>query len=130
MDPRVYDYIEQVAQSVVGLDVALFYQANPGTFDTAAGVALRTHRDVGEVEAVLARMTEHGFLESFQRGDGRYICYALAKDPHVWNLLCLLSEAFLDRPESRKEIVRILMRRQAELTAARRAAQAEEDSRA
>ncbi|MCE5240996.1 hypothetical protein LLH23_21245 [bacterium] len=114
MDSRLIDFVEDVAQTIVGLDVALFFQANPRTFDTAAGLALRTHRDVGEVTEVLERMARHGILEAFSRGDGRYTCYALPKDVKVWNLLCLLSEAYLDHSESRKEIVRILIRRQHE----------------
>jgi len=114
MDERLKQFVEEVAQTIVGLDVALFFQSNPRTFDTAAGLALRTHRDVDEVAEVLERMAQHGVLEAFSRGDGRYTCYALPKDVKVWNLLCLLSEAYLDHSESRKEIVRILIRRQHE----------------
>jgi hypothetical protein len=115
MDPKLTEFIEQAVQTVVGLDVALFYQANPRTFDTAAGIALRTHRNVEEVAEVLERLARHGCLEAFARGEGRYTCYALPKDPHVWTLLCRLSEAFLDRAESRKEIIRLIIRRQAAL---------------
>jgi hypothetical protein len=114
MDERVIEFVQQVAQTIVGLDVALFFQANPRTFDTAAGLALRTHRDVDEVALVLDRMARHGFLEAFSRGDGRYTCYALPKDIKVWNLLCLLSEAYLDHSDSRKQIVKIIIKRQHE----------------
>lgn len=116
LDPRVVEFVENVAQTIVGLDVALFFQNNPRTFDTAAGLALRTHRGVKEVAEVLERMASHGVLEAFTRADGRYTCYALPKDPKVWNLLCLLSEAYLDDLSSRKEIIRIIIRRQAQHT--------------
>lgn len=116
MDPRLVDFIENVAQNIVGLDIALFFQANPRTFDTAAGLALRTHRDVDEVRSALERMAQQGYLETFSRGEGRYTCYALPKDAKVWNLLCMLSEAYLDHAESRKEIIRLLMRLQQERT--------------
>jgi hypothetical protein len=121
MDPRLKEFVENVAQTIVGLDVALFFQANPRTFDTAAGLALRTHRDVVEVAEVLERMAQHDILEGFSRGDGRYTCYALPKDVKVWNLLCLLSEAYLDHSDSRKEIVRIIIRRQHERSSQRAA---------
>ena len=114
MDPRLTELVRDVIQTIVGLDVVLFFQANPRTFDTAAGVALRTHRSVEEVEVVLERLADFGYLEAFSRGEGRYTCYALPKDVKVWNLLCLLSEAYLDRSDERKEIVRILIRRQHE----------------
>jgi len=113
MDPKLQEFVEEVIQTVVGLDVALFFQANPRTFDTAAGLALRIHRNVDDVAEVLQRMAAHGDLEAFDRGDGRYTCYALPKDARVWMLLCRLSEAFLDRSESRKEIVKLLVRRAA-----------------
>ena len=123
MDPRVAEFVEKVAQTIVGLDVALFYQANPRTFDTPAGLALRTHRDVDEVTVVLERMAEHGYLEAFTRGEGRYTCYALPKDQKVWNLLCRLSEAYLDRSETRKEIIKIIIRRQASQASSSRGGQ-------
>lgn len=111
MDARVVQFVEETARNIVGLDVALFFQANPRTFDTAAGLALRTHRGIDEVTEALTRLTAHGILESFSRGDGRYTCYALNKDVKTWNLLCLLSEAYLDHLDQRKEIIRLLMRK-------------------
>ena len=112
MNDRVREFVEGVAQTIIGLDIALFYQANPTAFDTPTGIALRTHRSVAEVQPVLERLAGHGILETHSRGDGRYMCYALAKTHEVWDLLCLLSEAYLDNPEDRKEIVRILVRGQ------------------
>jgi len=109
MDKRVRVFIQDMGQTLVGLDVALFYQANPRTFDSAAGIALRTHRSVEAVEPALARLAECGILETFSRGDGRFQCYALSTDLDVWRLLCLVSEAYHDDPQSRKEIVRLLM---------------------
>jgi hypothetical protein len=114
MDDRVRQLIEADVHTVVGLDVALFFQENPNTFDTADGVALRTHRNVSEVRPAIERLADRGILERYPRGDGRYICYALDPSPETWNLLCLLSEAYLDDADSRKEIVRILILRQKE----------------
>ena len=111
MDERVKNFVENTAQTLVGLDVALFYQANPRTFDTAAGLALRTHRSVETVEPALGRLARDGILEAYSRGDGRYQCYALSTEAEVWNILCLVSEAYHDDPESRKEIVRLLVER-------------------
>ncbi len=114
MDARVRKFIAETARNVVGLDVALFFQANPSTFDTAAGLALRLHRSLEEVQPALERLAAAGLLEVATRGDGRYRCYSLARDPETWHLLCLLSEAYLDHPDTRKEIVRMLVRQYAE----------------
>jgi len=111
MDPKVKEFIGVVACDIVGLDIALFFQADPSTFDTAAGLALRLRRSAKELEPALERLVEHGILEIFLRGDGRYRCYTLSRDPQVWHRLCLVSEAYLDQPETRKEIVRMLVRK-------------------
>lgn len=114
MDARVAEFITKHAQNLIGLDVALFFQANPQTFDTAEGLARRTHRDVDQVRLALERLAEGGVLDVFSRSEGRYQCYALARDPAAWDLLCSLSEAYVDDLDSRKQIVRLLMRRRRE----------------
>ncbi|MFO7945770.1 MAG: hypothetical protein R6V19_03010 [Armatimonadota bacterium] len=110
MDPRVETFINEHAGNLVGLDIALFFQANPQTFDTAAGIAKRTHRNVEEVKAALQRLADAELLEAFGGGQGRSTCFSLLKNPENWNLLCLLSEAYVDDLEQRKEIVRLIMK--------------------
>ena len=114
MDDRVRGLVETTIQTIVGLDVALFYQENPSTFDTAEGVALRTHRNVADVRLTIERLVGGGLLERHERGEGRYTCYSVAPGQEAWDLLCLLSEAYIDDLESRKEIVRALVRGQKE----------------
>jgi len=111
MDEHVRKFIEETAQDLVGLEVALFFQGNPRAFDTASGIALRTHRPLGDVEPALHRMTEQGYLESLARADGRYQVYALSAAPEVWRTLCHLSEAYHEDPLARKEIVLLLVQR-------------------
>ena len=114
MDDRVRKFIRDVARTMVGLDVALFYQANPSTFDTCSGIALRTHRGIDEIRPALERLADHKLLEVHVRADGKYTCYALAREPWVWNLLCLVSDAYHDDPEARREIRMMLVRQQQE----------------
>ncbi len=111
LDDRVREFIAEIAQDLVGLDVALFYQANPRAFDTAAGIALRTHRSVDEVEPALERMSAGGYLETVSRSDGRYQVFALSPSPDVWRTLCRVSEAYHEDPRSRKEIILMLVHR-------------------
>lgn len=111
LDDRVREFIAEIAQDLVGLDVALFYQANPRAFDTAAGIALRTHRSVDEVEPALERMSAGGYLETVSRSDGRYQVFALSPSPDVWRILCRVSEAYHEDPQSRKEIILMLVQR-------------------
>lgn len=112
MDERVLKFVRDVAHTMVGLDVALFYQANPSTFDTPAGIALRTHRGVNEIKPALERLAHHGFLEVHVRAEGRYSCYALVRDPAVWTTLCRVSDAYHGNPADRKQILMILVQQQ------------------
>jgi hypothetical protein len=109
MDARIKDFIGKVVVDVVGLDVALFFQAEPSTFDTAAGLALRLHRPAEEIQPALNRLVGGGTLEVETRDGGHYQVYSLGGDPETWRLLCLVSEIYLDHADARKEIVRMLV---------------------
>lgn len=111
MDEKVRGFIEETAQDLVGLDVALFFQANPRAFDTSSGIALRTHRSVEDIEPALSRMADNGYLEVLTRGEGRYQVFALSPKPEVWRTLCHLSEAYHEDPKARKEIILMLVQR-------------------
>ncbi len=110
LDERVRKFIKETVQSIIGLDIVLYFQANPKTFDTAGGLALRLRKEVEDIKPALARLVDGGILEVHIRADGQYQCYSLVRDPAVWNLLCLVSEAYIDDPRTRGEIVRMLIR--------------------
>ena len=112
MDERVLQFVRDTAHTMVGLDVALFYQANPSTFDTPTGIALRTHRGVDEIKPALERLAKHGVLEVHERAEGRYTCYALVRDQGIWTTLCRVSDAYHGNPEVRKQILMILVQQQ------------------
>lgn len=103
--------IDEVIQDIVGLDVALFFQAHPNVFDTATGIAMRMGRTTEEVEEPLERLAEAGILETYDLGAGRYRCYTLRRTDEVWAMLCRLSELYLDNPAARREIIRMLIDR-------------------
>ena len=112
MDKRIVQFIREAAQTIIGLDLALYLQANPKTFDTAAGLALRLRHPVEAVEPIAERFVEHGIMRKVISRDSSYHCYTLQRTPKVWNLLCLISETYIDDPETRKAIVKLLIRRQ------------------
>jgi len=91
------------------MGVALYLQDHPKTFETAAGIALRLRHSVEAVEPVVERFADYGLLRRVRSRDGSYCCYTLERTPAMWNLLCMVSEAYLDDPEMRKQIVRMLV---------------------
>ena len=116
MDEQVREFIELTMNSVVGLDVVLFYRDNPDALESVHGIALRTSRKPEEIASCLPLLTEHGVLEAFKQGGECHHCYGLSKRPDVWDLVWRLSDEYRRQPGSRKEIVRLLMRLAAERT--------------
>ena len=114
--------IDEVIQDIVGLDVALFFQAHPNVFDTATGIAMRMGRTTEEIQEPLERLANAGILETYELGAGRYRCYTLKRTDEVWAMLCRLSELYLDNPAARREIIRMLIERR------RRTRQAQRDA--
>ncbi|MBC7287786.1 MAG: hypothetical protein H5T86_07030 [Armatimonadetes bacterium] len=111
MRQQLKTFIDEVIQDIVGLDVALFFQAHPGVFDTATGIAMKMGRTAEEVAGPLERLADAGILERYDLGAGRHRCYTLKRTDEVWSALCRLSELYLDNPSARREIIRMLIER-------------------
>lgn len=57
------DEFDQVLQSIIGIELLTFFQANPHTQDTVDGLALRLHRSQNQVELALNTLCAVGILE-------------------------------------------------------------------
>lgn len=108
MSPEVRAFIAKVANSLVKLEVALFYEANPATSDTPEGISMRTHWHVEDVRVALRDLAAHGVLEEHSLGAGRYVVYSLSKDPELRALLSDLSEVYHERGSDCRAIIRML----------------------
>ncbi len=64
-----------VRESIVRIELLTFFQANPHTRDTAAGLARRLHRPLEDVAAAAAALARIGILD--QNGSGPYVVYRL-----------------------------------------------------
>ncbi len=109
MDDRIKWLITEVVQDIVGLDVALFFQAHPNVFDTPPGIAMRLGRSASEIEDALERLYEHDILERYDLGGGKYKCYTLKRTPEVWSLLCKLAEVYLHNPRAQRQVIELLV---------------------
>lgn len=109
MNDRIRWLVAEVACNMVGLDVALFFEANPTFADTAKGIAMRVKLRPDEVEEALKRLTDAGILECHTLADDSFRCYMLNCTPEVSSLLRRLSRMYHDDPASQREIIRMLM---------------------
>ncbi len=64
-----------VRGSIIRIELLTFFQANPHTRDTAAGLARRLHRPLEDVAAAAAMLAKIGILE--KNGSGPYTVYRL-----------------------------------------------------
>jgi hypothetical protein len=55
--------LDQVLQSIIRIELLAFFQANPHTRDTVAGLALRLHRSQYQVEMALNTLGAIGIIE-------------------------------------------------------------------
>jgi hypothetical protein len=108
MSPEVRAFVARVANSIVKLEVVLFYQANSATSDTPEGISLRTHWHVDEVRPALQELAGAGVLEEHALGAGRYTVYCLTKDTQTRALLAELSETYHERGTDCRAIIRML----------------------
>ncbi|KKM10705.1 hypothetical protein SY88_13530 [Clostridiales bacterium PH28_bin88] len=53
----------------IKMEIALFFQANPGTWETARGIALRLGRQAEPIGEELERLVELGLLERVGKGE-------------------------------------------------------------
>jgi len=61
--------------SIIRIELLTFFQSNPHTRDTAAGLARRLHRPPEDVEAAAAMLAKIGILD--KNGSGPYTVYRL-----------------------------------------------------
>jgi hypothetical protein len=94
---------------LVKLELALFFQRNPGCVDHVEGIARRVRRDPREVEGALCALADGGVLSRFELGGGKYVLYGFTSDPEMRSLLDSLSAAYHDDPSARVHIVKRLM---------------------
>jgi hypothetical protein len=112
MTPELLSLVEEAVDSLIKLEVALFFQGNPGATDTAEGVALRIYRKMEDVAPALSHLAHHEVLAETILGNGRYTVYSLTPDRKMRELLDELSRAYYYDVEDRVKISRLLVKRQ------------------
>jgi len=109
VEKRVREFLTNVANSLVKLEIVLFFTRNPSTIDSCEGIAQRLYRDVTQVAPALNELAEKGVLDCFELGSGSYLLFSLKEDPEVRGLCEDLSSYYHNDAVVRVEIIRTIM---------------------
>jgi len=60
---KINEELDSILQTVIRIELLAFFQANPYTRDTAAGLSLRLHRPCQQLEPALQALSAIGILE-------------------------------------------------------------------
>ncbi len=106
MDSEVDLLVGSAIDSLVKLEILLFFHGRPGTAEKPADVAGRLRRREDEVARALEMLSEAGLIERFPLGSGRHVVYGSRDDRHVQEVIGALSERYHRDPDTRANLVR------------------------
>jgi len=103
LDTLLYDLLD----SVVTLDLVVFFHQNPDSVDSLAGIALWTGHDPKRVEQEVPKLVGAGILE--RDGEGEEAVYLYTRDSRIRGVIEeFMANTYLDRKERMKLIARIM----------------------
>lgn len=109
VEAQVCQFIDQVANSLVRLEVLLFFVQNPSTTESPEGIAWRTYREVEQIREAMEHLAQRGVLETVELPGGTYRLYALTENPKTLDTISRLADYYYNDAERRIEIVRRLV---------------------
>jgi hypothetical protein len=98
-----------VANSLVRLEVLLFFVQNPSTTESPEGIAWRIYREVEQIREAMEHLAYHGVLEMFDLPGSNYRLYALTENPVTLDTILRVADYYYNDAERRIEIVRRLV---------------------
>jgi hypothetical protein len=109
VEPQVCQFIDQVANSLVRLEVLLFFVQNPSTTESPEGIAWRIYREVEHIREAMEHLAHYGVLEMFDLPGSNYRLYALTENPVMLDTIRRVADYYYNDAERRIEIVRRLV---------------------
>jgi hypothetical protein len=109
VEAQVCQFIDQVANSLVRLEVLLFFVQNPSTTESPEGIAWRIYREVDQIRDAMEHLAQRGVLETVDLPGGNYRLYALTENPRTLDTIGRLADYYYNDAERRIEIVRRLV---------------------
>ncbi len=109
MPPEIEHFLKTVANTLLKLEVLLFYTRNPSAIDTVAGLSSRLYRSADQVSLTVQYLSEKRVLTEHELGGGLYHLYAFTEDPTYRRLSEELYSLYHDDPVARVEIIKRIM---------------------
>jgi hypothetical protein len=103
--------IGSVVDSVVKVELLLFFAAHPTAMDSAKGLSMWLGRDEKTVEQAANELVEATILVRY--GEGEEAIYMLSQDPQVKDAVCHFVSEKLSCRERRETFIRQLIHKEA-----------------
>lgn len=110
MDSELDLLLGTAIDSLLKLEILLFFHARPGSVLRPEEVAQRVRHSELEVAEALNRLAEAGLVQRFALGTGRHSVYGPSEDDHVCGIIEVLHERFNGDAETRGRLVRSALR--------------------
>ncbi|MFA4015716.1 MAG: hypothetical protein RUDDFDWM_000808 [Candidatus Fervidibacterota bacterium] len=103
--------IGHAVDSVVKVELLLFFAAHPTAMDSAKGLSMWLGRDEKSVEKAANELVEAAILVRY--GEGEEAIYMLSQDPQVKDAVCHFVSAELSCRERRESFIKQLIHKEA-----------------
>jgi hypothetical protein len=105
MDTELDLLLRTAIDSLVKLELLIYFHSRPGSVHSPADIGKRLRRPTHEVAQALEELSHLDLVARFALGTGRHVMYGPSDDAHVQSLLGLLQERYTRDSSSRAEIV-------------------------
>lgn len=102
--------LEQILDSLLKLDLLVFFERNPDILDNPAGIALWVGHDENSVARELAELAQVGLIEA--HGSGPDTIYTRARNPEILSKLEEFMEAVYSHRDSRLKLIATIIKRE------------------
>ena len=102
--------LEEILDSLLKLDLLVFFQRNPDTLDSPAGIALWVGHDQDAVTRELAELAQVGLLEA--HGAEPEVIYTRASHPGLAQRLDQFMETVYAKRDSRLKLIAEIIKRE------------------
>jgi len=102
--------LEKILDSLIKLDLLVFFHRNPDTMDSASGIATWVGHDERYVARELAALAEAQLL--VRHGEGPDAIYTRTTDPHLLQKVEDFMEAVYFKRENRLKLIAEILQRE------------------